>query len=286
MTAGPKADKITAALGPAMKLAKSTIFSPEKMLSLAMFVSPESCAALSSAPLKPGRALCQEGGRALLLVRGCGAKSEVGSLEQQPFALARLHSLVSGLERKLDGDRRVGGDLFEDCLGTRDQISGRNDLVDEPDAIGLLRADHLSGKNEVQGAAFSDQPRPRGIRPSLTSGWPNFAFSTAIRMVQAIAVSQPPPSANPLTAAITGLPRSSIRSRTSWPKRLDCSASNAVTRASSLMSAPAMNALLPAPVRMTPRTAASSRASSNAVRRSAQVALFSALSTLGRLTVT
>ena len=37
------------------------------------------------------------------------------------------------------------------------------------------------------------------------------------------------------------------------------------------MSAPAMNALSPAPVRMTPRIAASSRASSKAVLRSFQV---------------
>ena len=52
------------------------------------------------------------------------------------------------------------------------------------------------------------------------------------------------------------------------------------------MSAPAMNALLPAPVRMMPRTVASSRASSKAVRRSFHVGVFRALSTLGRLTVT
>src|SRR3984885_10090948 len=52
------------------------------------------------------------------------------------------------------------------------------------------------------------------------------------------------------------------------------------------MSAPAINALSPAPVRMTPSTVASSRASSNAVRRSAQVGVFKALRTFGRLTVT
>ena len=52
------------------------------------------------------------------------------------------------------------------------------------------------------------------------------------------------------------------------------------------MSAPAMNALSPAPVRMTPRTAASSRASSKTSLRSVQVGLFRAFSTLGRLTVT
>jgi hypothetical protein len=34
ITSAPKSDKITAAAGPAMKLAKSTTFKPEKMLSL------------------------------------------------------------------------------------------------------------------------------------------------------------------------------------------------------------------------------------------------------------
>ena len=53
----------------------------------------------------------------------------------------------------------LGKDLLQDCLGACDQISGWNDFVDEPDAIGLLRADHLSGKNELQGAALPDQPR-------------------------------------------------------------------------------------------------------------------------------
>src|SRR5260370_4807146 len=36
MTSAPKSDRITAALGPAMKLAKSTTFRPEKILSFGM----------------------------------------------------------------------------------------------------------------------------------------------------------------------------------------------------------------------------------------------------------
>src|SRR2546425_2711270 len=129
-------------------------------------------------------------------------------------------------------------------------------------------------------------PPPPGGMPRVTSGWPNLAFSEASLMVHAMAVSHPPPSAKPLTAAITGLPRFSIRSSTACPKRLDCCAATGVIRASSLMSAPAMNALSPLPVRMTPRTAASSRASSNAVRKSSQVLWFRAFSTFGRLSVT
>ena len=45
--------------------------------------------------------------------------------------------------------------------------------------------------------------------------------------MQAIAVSQPPPSAKPLTAAITGLPRFSMRFRTPVRNVLDLSASTA-----------------------------------------------------------
>src|SRR6266436_9841879 len=52
------------------------------------------------------------------------------------------------------------------------------------------------------------------------------------------------------------------------------------------MSAPAMKALSPAPVRITPCTDASAFASSNAARKSVHVGVLSALSTLGRLTVT
>src|SRR5258707_103792 len=169
ITSAPKSDRITAALGPAMKLAKSTTFSPEKILSPAMFVTPESCVALSSSTLKLGRALFEEGGRALLLVLGRRAEAKVGSLQQQALALARLQPLVRRLKRELDGDGSVRSDLLQDGFGARDQIGGRDDFVDEPDAIGFLRADHLSGEDELQGATLADQPRQplRGVAGSV-----------------------------------------------------------------------------------------------------------------------
>src|SRR5262249_51352921 len=46
-----------------------------------------------------------------------------------------------------------------DRFRTRDQIGGRDDFVDEPDAPGLLRADHPAGQNERKRAALADQPR-------------------------------------------------------------------------------------------------------------------------------
>src|SRR5438270_7961696 len=102
------------------------------------------CAALSSSTLKLGCALFEEGGRALLLVLGRCAKAEVGSLQQQALALARIHSFVRCLEREPDGNRSVRSNLLQDGFGARDQISRRNDLVNKPNTIGFLRADHLA----------------------------------------------------------------------------------------------------------------------------------------------
>ena len=49
------------------------------------------------------------------------------------------------------------------------------------------------------------------MTPSLISGWPNFALSAAMMMSHCIASSQPPPSAKPATAAITGLRMRAMR---------------------------------------------------------------------------
>ena len=46
-------------------------------------------------------------------------------------------------------------------------------------------------------------PQP-GMVPMVTSGCPNTAFSPAMMMSHIMASSQPPPSAKPFTAAMTG----------------------------------------------------------------------------------
>ena len=53
-------------------------------------------------------------------------------------------------------------------------------------------------------------PPAPGRTDSVVSGSPNRAFSRAIRMSHAIASSQPPPRANPLTAATVGFAKASI----------------------------------------------------------------------------
>src|SRR4029077_18727737 len=101
MTSAPKPERMTAALGPAMKLARSTTFRPEKILSFAIAVASEIvCGGLSLASLESGGALFQEGGGTLFLVFRRRADRQERSLEQQSRGVARLHSLVDCLERK------------------------------------------------------------------------------------------------------------------------------------------------------------------------------------------
>src|SRR5215831_16395568 len=174
MTSAPKSDRITAAAGHAMKLARSTTFNPEKILSVAIYTSvdfavryatlPASCFLLPascflSPPTKLRHALFQESRRTFILVFRRSAQAEIGGFQREAFALARVHPFVDRLERMLDGDRRVGGDLFEDRFRARDQVGSRDDFVDEPNAVSLLRADHRAGQNELKRAALSDQPR-------------------------------------------------------------------------------------------------------------------------------
>src|SRR5882724_121874 len=162
MTSAPKSDKITAALGPAMKLASSTTFKPEKILSLICFpsihVSGCACLFLLSPP-KLRRSLFKEGRSPFLLVLGSGAQPEERSLQRQALVQAGFQSFVDRLERMLDGDRCVGKDLLQDGFGAADQIGGGHDFVDQTDAIRFLGTDDFARKDELQGPAFANQTR-------------------------------------------------------------------------------------------------------------------------------
>src|SRR5579862_8538845 len=152
MASAPKSERMTAALGPAIKLARSTTFSPEKMLSLDMSYS-------DSPPLKLGRALLEESFGALFLILGRRTQAEVGRFEQHPFRLAHLQASVCHLECELYCDRRVGSDLLKDGFRPCDEICSRNDLVDQSDAPCLPRVDRLPRENELQRSALAHQPR-------------------------------------------------------------------------------------------------------------------------------
>src|SRR5260370_35667981 len=127
MTPATKSDKITAALGPAMKLASSTTFNPEKILSLICFPSIHvyGCACLFLlSPPKLRRSLFKEGRSPFLLVLGAGAQSEERSFQRQALIQAGFQSFVDRLKRMSDGDRRVREDLFQNRFGAADQIGG------------------------------------------------------------------------------------------------------------------------------------------------------------------
>src|SRR5258705_13323347 len=74
-TSAPKSDRITAALGPAMKLARSTTFKPENTESIVF-------AAISS-PFELGDALLEEGRSPFLFVVGRRAQREQRGLERE-----------------------------------------------------------------------------------------------------------------------------------------------------------------------------------------------------------
>ncbi len=127
-------------------------------------------------------------------------------------------------------------------------------------------------------------PKP-GTRPRLISGWPSLALSAAMRRWQAMASSMPPPSAKPFTIAMTGLFKRSIRRIRRWPTSEKSRPWTGVRAFISAMSAPATNALLPAPVNTTTRTAGSCAAAANAASSASSVCRLSALSFSGRCTV-
>ncbi len=87
-------------------------------------------------------------------------------------------------------------------------------------------------------------------------------------------------------AAITGFPSDSISESAAWPRREEASPWSGVITASSLMSAPAMNAFSPEPVRITAPTAASWRSAEKAAWISRTVFSLSAFRSFGRFTVT
>src|SRR5262245_17919333 len=90
------------------------------------------------------------------------------------------------------------------------------------------------------------------MMPRFDSVWPMRAVSLSRRRWQAMAISQPPPMAWPLMAAMIGLGKRSILRITLLPKRMNASTSppeNAEPR-----SAPPQKIRSPAPVMITART--------------------------------
>src|SRR5664280_2508191 len=124
------------------------------------------------------------------------------------------------------------------------------------------------------------RPPPPAIRPRDASGMPNFAWSAATTMSQLIRISNPPASATPLAAAMSGFAKSR------WvmpPNPLSVMGSSPAAKA--LRSIPAEKALSPAPVKTTTQTSSSLSHASSASPRAMAVARLMALRASGRLMV-
>src|SRR5437016_10132598 len=90
ITSAPKSDRITAALGPAMKLAKSTTFSPEKILSFIVCLVRLSKGRARSSPFwllafEVRLAFFAERGHAFFPVLGSETLSEERRFNVQPL---------------------------------------------------------------------------------------------------------------------------------------------------------------------------------------------------------
>src|SRR4051812_14193155 len=90
---------------------------------------------MGSPPLEPRRPLSQESGSAFLLILGAGAEPEERRLQCQTLGLTGIQALVHRLERVRDRKGRVGENLVQNPFGSSNQLLGRYDLVNQPDAI-------------------------------------------------------------------------------------------------------------------------------------------------------
>src|SRR5436190_17251124 len=162
MTSAPKSDRITAALGPAMKLAKSTTFSPEKILSFMVCLVRLSKGrarsdAFWSLAFEVRLAFFAERGHALFPVLGSETLGEERRLDVQPFREAHVETPVRGFDRQFDRRRGIRIDLVQDGFRPRNEVVPGNDFVDQADPVGLLCIDHVGAENQLQGSSLADQ---------------------------------------------------------------------------------------------------------------------------------
>src|SRR2546421_5881602 len=171
ITSAPKSDRITAALGPAMKLAKSTTFSPEKILSFIVCLVRLSKGRAGSGPFwslafEVRLAFFAERGHALFPVLGSETLGEERRLDVQPFGEAHVETPVRGFDGQFDRGRGIRTDLAQDGFRPRNEVVLGNDFVDQADPVGLLCVDHVGAENQLQRATLADQPG-QTLRPAV-----------------------------------------------------------------------------------------------------------------------
>src|SRR5262245_30129449 len=122
----PKSDKITAVAGPAMKLEKSTTFSPEKILSF-MLTSfdgqrARETEAFWSLAFEDWLALFAECSHAFSPIRGCETLSEERRLDIQSLAKALVEPAMRRVDRQFHCNRSIRIDLVQNGFRPRNEI--------------------------------------------------------------------------------------------------------------------------------------------------------------------
>ena len=156
----------------------------------------------------------------------------------------------------------------------------------------FLRRDHSAAENQLQRQTFSDEPR-QPLRPAAAGDEPKGYFV----LTEFRAVHCDPDGARHRGLAAAAERKAIDGCNYRLAEALDeieyllaettgllCFERRDLCELTDIGAVD--KALWPAPVRITPRTLTSSHASSKAVRKSFQVGVLSALSTLGLLTVT
>src|SRR5690606_5867750 len=89
---------------------------------------------------------------------GRGEQAEQVRLEDQRVLGGRGGRAVDGLERQRYGDGPVRHDGTCQAARRLEQRVGFDDAVDEPDAVRLVRVDHVAGQDHLERTAAAYQP--------------------------------------------------------------------------------------------------------------------------------
>src|SRR5258708_31233733 len=137
-----------------MKLAKSTTFSPEKILSFMGCLVRLSKGRARSGPFwslafEVRLPFFAERGHAFFPVLGGETLGEDRRLDVQSFREAHVETPVRGFDRQFDRRRGIRIDLVQDGFRPRNEVFLGNDFVDEATPVAFLSVAHSVAENQL-----------------------------------------------------------------------------------------------------------------------------------------
>src|SRR5262249_34348798 len=148
-----------------------------------------------------------EGANAFAHVVGVEEKEEVPPLVRKALHERRLVGRARSVLRHLHGERSIARNPLGKFDRRGEAVLARYNLGHQTCSAGIVALIGSPVSNRRIALDFPIActrrwvPPAPGISPRVTSGTPNRADSPAMTISQASAISQPPPSASPRTAA-------------------------------------------------------------------------------------